>query len=282
MHIEVNGARLFVDIEGIGLGADGPTMREKPTLILLHGGPGADHSIYKPAFSQLTDLCQIVYYDHLGNGRSDLGDPADWTLERWADDVKGLCDALGVSNPIVYGASFGGFVAQAYATRYPAHPRALILAATAAKVDFDAIFAAFTRIAGSDIAQLARAYWSKPTAKLRDAYAQKCLPFYAKTQLNPDFMKRIVNRAAVGLHFNGPDNEQGRFDYRADLARVTCPTLILSGQHDPIMPDTFAHEIAQHMPHARHASLDAAHLLETDASQAFFAELRTFIGEVTT
>ena len=42
--------RLFVDIEGAGLVPDGATMRAQPTLVLLHGGPGYDHSGFKPAF----------------------------------------------------------------------------------------------------------------------------------------------------------------------------------------------------------------------------------------
>ena len=132
MKVTVNGASLYVDIEGSGLVADGPVMRDKPTLILLHGGPGLDHTIYKPAFSQLSDICQIVYVDHRGNGRSDDGDPADWTLDQWGDDIDGLCRALGIDKPIVYGASFGGFVAQSYATRYPDRIGGLVLSATAA------------------------------------------------------------------------------------------------------------------------------------------------------
>lgn len=46
MFVEVNGARLFFDVEGAGLIPDGPKMRTKPTLLLLHGGPGFDHSNY--------------------------------------------------------------------------------------------------------------------------------------------------------------------------------------------------------------------------------------------
>ena len=42
---------------------DGATMRDKPTLVLLHGGPGLDHSLFKPAFSQLADVAQIVFMD---------------------------------------------------------------------------------------------------------------------------------------------------------------------------------------------------------------------------
>ena len=56
MHVFVNGVRLFFDVEGAKLVPDGPAMREKPTLLLLHGGPGFDHSIYKPAYSALADI----------------------------------------------------------------------------------------------------------------------------------------------------------------------------------------------------------------------------------
>ena len=73
MHVLVNGVRLFFDVEGARLVPDGPTLREKPTLILLHGGPGMDHSGYKPRFSQLADIAQVVFLDHRGNGRSDPG-----------------------------------------------------------------------------------------------------------------------------------------------------------------------------------------------------------------
>ena len=56
MHISVNGCRLYVDIEGAGIVPDGPRMRTRPTLVLLHGGPGLDHSGYKPDFAQLAAI----------------------------------------------------------------------------------------------------------------------------------------------------------------------------------------------------------------------------------
>jgi pimeloyl-ACP methyl ester carboxylesterase len=104
----------------------------KPTLLLLHGGPGSDHSIYKPAYSGLADIAQIIYLDHRGNGRSEDSPRESWNLAQWGDDVRAFCDALGIVNPIVLGASFGGMVALAYATRHPAHPSKLILISTEA------------------------------------------------------------------------------------------------------------------------------------------------------
>src|ERR1700733_14324423 len=99
------GVRLFVDVEGLGLVPDGSSMREKPTLILLHGGPGFDHSSFKPLFTRLANLAQVVYYDHRGHGRSDRRPAEEWTLDTFADDVVRLCDALGIVKPIVLGQS---------------------------------------------------------------------------------------------------------------------------------------------------------------------------------
>src|SRR5258708_6332539 len=133
MRVQVGDVRLFFDVEGTKLRPDGPGMREVPTLLLLHGGPGSDHSPYKPAFAALTDVIQVVYLDHRGAGRSDRGSPERWNLAQWADDVKAFCDVLEIQNPIVLGISFGGFVAMAYATRYPDHPGKLILIGTKAR-----------------------------------------------------------------------------------------------------------------------------------------------------
>src|SRR5438309_246013 len=98
-------------------------MVERPTLVLLHGGPGADHSVFKDGrLDAYRDLAQVVYYDYRGHGRSDVSPPETWNLDTWADDVVRLCDALGVEHPIVMGVSFGGMVAQRYLARHPEHP----------------------------------------------------------------------------------------------------------------------------------------------------------------
>ena len=102
MRVLVNGIHLFFDVEGAGLVPHGPTMKEKPVMLLLHGGPGADHSLFKPSFGQLSDLVQLVYLDHPGCGRSEYGSVSSWNLAQWGDDVLGFCEALGIEQPIVF------------------------------------------------------------------------------------------------------------------------------------------------------------------------------------
>ena len=102
MQVHANGRRLWFDVDGPALVPDGPTMRERPTVVLLHGGLGSyDHSYLKPDFAWLADVAQVVYLDLPGHGRSEWGDATTWSLELCADAVRDFCDALGISRPIV-------------------------------------------------------------------------------------------------------------------------------------------------------------------------------------
>ena len=282
MLVEVNGAKLYVDVENSGLIPDGDRMREKPSLLLLHGGPGFDHSGFKPAFSVLSDVVQIVYYDHRGNGRSTGTDPATWNLAQWGDDVKGLCDALGIVKPIVCGLSFGGFVAQAYATRYPEHPGKLILLSTVAKIDFPIVFETFTRLGGPEIGALAESYWTNPTAEGGASYIAKCMPFYNQRHdaSSNERLARAIIKTEVAAHFNGPSNEHGRMDFRHDLAKIACPVLMMAGEEDPITPISLSEMTAQCIPPhlVRFERLEnCGHNVATDNPGRVFGAIREFI-----
>jgi pimeloyl-ACP methyl ester carboxylesterase len=282
MHVQVNGVHLYFDVEGAGLVPDGPRMRKKPTLLLLHGGPGAfDHSHYKPAFSTLSDIAQIVYYDHRGNGRSDAGDPATWTLAQWGDDVRGLCDALGIERPIVFGQSFGGFVAQAYATRHPDHPAKLILWSTAAQMDLPAVFDAFERLGGMTAREIAEGRWLRPSPETVAAYREQCFPLYnTRGHIDAEVKARAIIREAVALHFSTPGHELSRMDFRAALAQVQCPTLVVAGEEDPITPPAFSEVIARclppHLVRFERFS-DCGHGVHSDDPERAFSLLRDFI-----
>src|SRR5262245_64120012 len=189
MRAPVNGVRLFFDVEGASLVPDGPSMREKPTLLLLHGGPGFDHSIYKLAYSSLADCAQVVYLDHRGNGRSDAGPKETWTLAQWGDDVRAFCDLLGIERPIVLGVSFGGKVAMAYATRHPSHPAKLILISTEAAggTHKDRRVALFEKLGGPEVGAMARRRLSEghaDAAAVAD-WLRLAFPLYTRTPAIP-------------------------------------------------------------------------------------------------
>jgi proline iminopeptidase len=186
----VNDVRLYFDAEGAGLVPDGAAMRERPTVVLLSGGPGFDHTVFKPAYARLAEVAQVVHLDFRGHGRSDRGDPARWTVEVWAEDLRGFCDTLGIDHPVVLGWSFGGMVAMAYAVRYPDHPARLVLQSTRARLDVDGLVRAFERLGGADAADAARAYWSTGGLDALARYGAVCAPLYGPGQADPDELAR--------------------------------------------------------------------------------------------
>jgi proline iminopeptidase len=279
MRVDIgDGIKLWFDVEGPGLVPDGDTMRERPTLLLLHGGPGMDHSGFKPAMSAMAELCQVVYLDHRGNGRSDSGDPADWRFDVWADDVVRFCDTLGIERPIVLGNSFGGMVAMSYLARHPEHPSKVVLSSTAARMHLDAIVAMFGQLGGDDAASAARLFWTEPTPGNIARYLEVCGPHYTQQPGNSLESTRVVRNADVLTHFiNG---EQRTMDLRAGLANARCPVLVLAGELDPITPLTSMEEIRDSLPGevVRWEQFpNAGHGVYRDVPEATFEVLRDFV-----
>jgi proline iminopeptidase len=212
----------------------------------LHGGPGFDHSSYKPVMAPLADTAQLVYLDHRGNGRSDRGTRAQWNLAQWGDDVRAFCDALSIEKPVVFGNSFGGMVAMAYATRHPDHPDKLVLSSTTAKSRFDRIFAAFERLGGPAARDAARRYWENPGADTLEDYTKLCFPLYSRTPRDPDANARTVWNVEVMYDFGAGEDQT--FDLLPDLPRIQCPTLVLGGEDDPVCPIEDQADIANALP----------------------------------
>jgi pimeloyl-ACP methyl ester carboxylesterase len=286
MHVSVNGVRLFFDVEGAKFVPDGPVMREKPVLLMLHGGPGADHSIYRPAYSALADIAQIVYLDHRGNGRSEDGPREGWNLAQWGDDVRAFCDALGIADPIVLGASFGGMVALAYATRHPDHSSKLILISTEARGGSypDRRVELFERFGGPEVGALARRrfleFRGHPDQASRDAWRRLAMPLYFRKPRDPDMARRAVNRPEVLQLFTGPGGEADTFNMFPDLHRIQCPTLVMGGEDDPMHPIESQADIAAALPahlvqFERFAN--CGHAVVPDAPERAMALLRDFI-----
>jgi pimeloyl-ACP methyl ester carboxylesterase len=71
MRIQVGDVRLFVDVAGLEWVPDGDSVRRRPTVLVLHGGPGSDCTGPKARFGFLEEVARVVYYDHRGNGRSE-------------------------------------------------------------------------------------------------------------------------------------------------------------------------------------------------------------------
>jgi pimeloyl-ACP methyl ester carboxylesterase len=232
-----DGTRLYFDVAGMGLVPDGPTMRERPVLLCLHGGPGFDHSLLKSALAPLADVVQVVFPDHRGQGRNDESTPERWNMDTWIQDVVDLCDALELEHPVILGQSFGGVVALGVAIRHPELAAKLIVSSSIGRFRLDRALPMFERLGGEEARAVAERYFRDPNEELFEEFMATCLPLYNPTPLDPDAIARVAMRPEVGFHFFR--GEGFSYDWFDELGRIRCPTLILAGALDPIttLPD---------------------------------------------
>ena len=284
MFAAVRGTRIYFDVEGMGLVPDGAVMRERPAAMLIHGGPGSDHSGFKPSFSPLAARMQLVYFDHRGQGRSAAGDPATYTLDENVEDMEALRRHLGFGPIVSIGTSYGGMVAMAHAARYPDAVSHLILIVTAAHAGFIPRAQAIVRERGTPEQQaVCETLWQgafRSTEEMRHYYSVMG-PMYAR-QHDPAGGTAVRGRAiyspeALNRAF-GPDGFLRHFDLRPELGRITAPTLIMAGRHDWICPVEFSEEIHRLIPGSDLREFErSSHSIRADEPEAMTDAILGFV-----
>jgi proline iminopeptidase len=282
MQAKIRDTTLYFDIEGAGLVVDGNTMRQKPVAFLLHGGPGADHTSYKPTFSALTDLAQLVYIDHRGQGRSARANPDTYTLDNNVDDLEALRQYLGLEQIVIIGGSYGGMVGLTYAQRYPERVSQLIVYATTASYAFLDRAKEILAAKGTP-AQIAMAQYLWDGNFTSNAHFQEFFnvmgSLYSVTydaelaKLGTD--RAILSYEAVNTAFGGFLRD---YDVRSGLSQITAPTLVLGARHDWICAPEFSEEIAAGIPQAQLKIFeDSGHSIRSDRPEALLTSIRDFI-----
>lgn len=276
MRVQVGDVRIHFEVIGERLVPDGPTLMERPTMILLHGGPGFDHNSLRPHLAPLADVAQLIFLDHRGQGRSDESSPDRWNLDTWIHDIAGFCDVLGVERPILLGHSFGGMVALGVAIRYPELLSKLIVSNSAAKFRPERALEMFERLGGEDARAAAQEYFEGPSEERLERFMEVCYPLYGTVPPDPDVRARILARPEVGIHYFA--DEINTYDWFPTLDRIACPTLLLACELDPITPVAGHEEMAAAIPGARlEVFADAGHAPWRDRPADALAVIRDFV-----
>jgi pimeloyl-ACP methyl ester carboxylesterase len=251
MKIELDGATIFFDVEGPAVVASAEGWVERPTVVLLHPGPGADHSVYKDIIGpRLAEVAQVVYVDLRGEGRSTTGDPSTWNVPTWADDVAALLGALEIRSPVLYGTSVGALVALRLAATRPELVGRLVLASAVARVVHARSVATFDRIAGPAVGEVAARYYADPNELTLTEFLRVCRPHLTREWgVDPDVLARMQLNADSIVHWDGV--ECRGVDATGDAARVQCPVLLVAGTDDPVSPLASVQELAEALPQDR-------------------------------
>ncbi len=218
-------------------------MVEKPVAFVLHGGPGGDHSYYKPGLDPLTEKMQLVYIDHRGQGRSGRGDRSTYTLENNVEDLEAFREHLGLDKIVLFGASYGGMVALSYAVRYPQNVSHLIALVTSAHAGTLERAKEILAERGTDEQKrVCEALWEGnfQTEEELFHYFDVMEPIYSysyKPDMPKDGLERgIYSIDAINEGFSG---FLRTYDVRDQLHNITCPTLVVAGRHDWICPPEY-------------------------------------------
>lgn len=283
MYAKIRDTEIYFDVEGAGLVPDGARMKENPVAFLVHGGPGADHTGFKPTFSPLSQKMQLVYFDHRGQGRSARGPKETYTLDNNVEDMEALRQYLGLNQIVVIGASYGGMVALTYASRYPNHVSHLIAIVTVPDSRF--LKRAQQILAERGTAEqkaIAQRLWDgtfENEAQLKE-YFQITRTLYSVTA-DPDdpppkaWDRAILSPDAINVAFGG---FLRTYDVRDQLAKITAPTLVIGARHDWICPPEFSEEIAAAIPKADLRIFEnSGHAIRADEPEALLDAIAGFI-----
>jgi pimeloyl-ACP methyl ester carboxylesterase len=238
--ISVRGVSLFVKVIGRGY-----------PLLLMHGGPGADHSTLlslRPCADQFT----MVFYDHRCNGRSDGAPVSSMTWENLAADAEALRQTLGFDKWAVLGHSFGGMVALEYALRYPQSLSHLLLMDTCGDsrwVQHNAPEILAKRGYSASAVQTARRFFNGQLTsrqvfpamlKFGKAYYYHPNPL----ALVPGFRVKMRPKAQI---FGFSQLLPG-WTVMDRLSEIKVPTLVLAGRHDFQFPPEHQAMLADGLP----------------------------------
>jgi len=263
-----------------------------PVLVCHPGGPGFS-SIYFGDLAGLWEQFTLVMINPRGTaGSSRPADARAYGIDDYVADVEEVREHLGEERMLLLGHSHGGVIAQAYAARYPARVRRLVLASTLARFGPEQEKA---MEAGMDKRSAQPWYGEAKQALEREQegdfagdaelteLVMKELPLYfahygpveagyldtlRSESINADTLK-LFNREIFNT-----------FDLRDRLRDITAPTLVITGDEDFICGPICAKEIAAGMPGARMVIVgDSGHQVFVEQAQAFHDEVAGFLDE---
>jgi 3-oxoadipate enol-lactonase len=260
-RIQCHGIELYYETHGSG----------EPLLLIA--GFGCDHLFWSQLVPVFAPQHQVIVFDNRGVGQSAAPD-GPCSIRQMADDSAALLDAIGVGKVHVAGQSMGGLIAQELTLARPQQVRSLTLISSCAKCDErgKAIIETWGELAGTvEPRMMARllmpwlythAFYAKPGAVEQWMTALLENPFPASPQ---------------GLY------HQSRAISSSDtvdrLGAIRCPTLVLVGQEDILLPVAFSEQLAQGIPTAELIVLEnTGHGLLVETPEAVAKAMREFLA----
>jgi proline iminopeptidase len=268
-------------------------------LLVLHGGPGADHQYLLPQMLDLARDHELVFYDQRGGGRSRTDDPAPITWQTHVEDLGAIATELACEPLEIVGYSWGGLLAMLYsvaAAGVPDGPSAglhipgprpeslvLIDPAPITRQHREQFEAEFSRRQQGPAIQQLRADLNASGLRERDGNAYRQRGFELSVAgyfADPARAQDLTPFRVVGRVQQSVWGSLGDFDLRSALAHVAIPALIVHGREDPIPLESS--ELAAKALRARLVVLEnCGHVPYVEQPQSLFDAVREFLTRTT-
>lgn len=263
--------RMYVEDVGDGL-----------PVIFLHGGPGLDHTMWRPWLDALADEFRLLYVDERGQGRSDRVDPATLTLAVWAGDVDLLASALGLDRFVLVGHSFGAIITTTHAIDRGTADAYVISGGGDSSAALEADVGASLEALGDEGAAIAKSWEDERTVQTEAEFAalmQVQMPFHFWGSAPPDFGAATVYAPEVLRH--AANMGYGDFDYPSQLERVRKPTLVLVGEHDRTTTPRAARVLHEGIAGSELVVIpDAGHMSYVEQPEMYIDAVRAFLRRI--
>ena len=241
-------------------------------VVVLSAGLGGAAAFWAPQRAALEARFRVLAFDQRGTGRNAEKLPEGYTIGHMAEDVIQVMDAAGVSRAHVLGHALGGLVGLELGRRFPERVGKLVLVNAWARVDRHSERCFDIRI-GILNSQGPAAY-----------VAAQPLFLHTAPYMSAHYDKISAEVAHGTAHFQGAENLLKRigalrgFDARADLARITAPTLVAASRDDLLVPYTASEALAAGLPNAElWVTPEGGHAFSVEQPEAFNAKLMSFL-----
>jgi pimeloyl-ACP methyl ester carboxylesterase len=261
MKATINNVQLAYDDHGVGL-----------PVIFLHAFP-LNRRMWQGELMALLGegRYRLVALDWRGFGESEITNGIS-SMELFAGDVAGLMDALGIQNAILCGLSMGGYAAFAFLRKYPQRVAGLILADTRPGADTPE-----AQANRENVAQIAE---TQGTGAIADLQVPRLISEYTR-QYHPEVearVRQLIDEATPQGVAAASRGMAQRADSTELLGGITCPTLVIVGEQDALIPPAVTQDYASRIPGAQFAVIPrAGHLSSLEQPEAFLQAIGGFL-----
>jgi pimeloyl-ACP methyl ester carboxylesterase len=228
----VNGVRIYYEVYGQG----------EPIVLIM--GLGGSALAWQSQIPTLSQRLRVIAYDNRDAGRSEKVE-AEYSMADMADDAADLLGHLDTGSAHVYGVSMGGMIAQELALSHPGRVRTLVLGCTSPCLP-----------AMPPSEKAARDVMESAELPLREAFERNMWTGYSDDYLaahKNDLWLRAQVEAGLTPPLESLRHHYtavGGFDARERLGQIRAPTLVMTGDDDPLVPPGNSRFLAEHIPGA--------------------------------